>query len=74
MHKHVKTLEFHQIDGTQNEIHGITILSYPTIFLFRAFDKNDPITYKGQRTSSAMSNWLREQSGMRFSMPNEKEL
>lgn len=74
MHQHVKTLEFHQIDGSQNEIHGISIASYPTIFLFRAFDKNEPILYRGQRNSKVISTWLQEEAGMRFSMPDEREL
>ena len=75
MHQHVKSLEFHQIDGTENEIHGLSIKSYPTIFLFRAFDKNEPLVYKGERTSSVISSWLQEKAGMRFTMPSsDKEL
>lgn len=70
MHQHVKSLEFHQIDGTQNEIQGLSISSYPTIFLFRAFDKNEPLVYKGERTSTVISTWLQEKVGMRFTMPS----
>ena len=57
-----ENLKLVQIDSTKNEIPGIQIQGYPTLMLYRANDKKNPITYNGPRTLEEMEKFLKEQS------------
>ena len=43
----VSTLELLQMNGEMNEVQGLVVESYPSLFLFKALDKSTPVMYKG---------------------------
>lgn len=47
-----------KIDATLNELDGINLSGYPTLLLFRAGSKQQPIMYDGDRSESDMLIWL----------------
>ncbi|KEP67354.1 UNVERIFIED_CONTAM: thioredoxin, putative [Hammondia hammondi] len=48
-----------KIDATRNEVPGMKVAGYPTIFLFPHGKKNDPpLVYNGDRTVQDMLEWL----------------
>ncbi|OII71966.1 thioredoxin family protein [Cryptosporidium andersoni] len=54
----LKTLKIAKIDGSQNEIENIHILGYPSLMLYPANRKSDPIWYDGDRSVHNMISWL----------------
>ena len=46
----------YRIDGTKNDIAhaGVRIVGYPTLYLFPAQDKQNPIEYDGERSTEAL--------------------
>ncbi|KAH3663390.1 hypothetical protein OGAPHI_005380 [Ogataea philodendri] len=48
-----------KIDHTANDVSGIEITGYPTIFLYPA-DGSKPISYEGQRSLEALANFIQE--------------
>ena len=43
----VSTLELLQMNGEMNEVQGLVVESYPSLFLFKALDKSTPVMYTG---------------------------
>lgn len=65
--KHVKTLDIAQIDGTQNELEGQNIQSYPTILFFPGGPQKKHIKeYEGDRTVDDMVRFLKAQCHFSF--------
>lgn len=57
--RHVKTLEFAQIDATRNSVGDFEIEAYPTLLLFRAGpNKSEVLSYPGPRTPDKIKAWL----------------
>jgi len=54
-----------QVDATENDTPA-QIKGFPTIILYPAGDKSNPLTYSGERTESAMADWIRA-NGKTFS-------
>ena len=53
-----KRLKFVEIDATVNEIPGIIIEGYPTIYLYKRNDKSHPILYNGEDTYGDISKFI----------------
>ena len=53
-------LNFARIDGSKNEVDHpvVRVRGYPSIFLFPAFDKLNPIEYDGERTVSSFVQFI----------------
>eukprot|EP01022_Parablepharisma_sp_SALTPOND_P028592 TRINITY_DN71210_c1_g1_i1.p2 TRINITY_DN71210_c1_g1~~TRINITY_DN71210_c1_g1_i1.p2 ORF type:complete len:335 (-),score=31.48 TRINITY_DN71210_c1_g1_i1:1217-2221(-) len=69
--KNVKLVE---IDSTKNEIPGITIGGYPTLKLFKASDKKNPIQYDGPRTVEEMERFLKAHSSFNIGVKSDLQL
>lgn len=61
-----------KIDATLNELDGINLSGYPTLLLFRAGSKQQPLLYDGDRSESDMLIWLARNA--QHSKLNAKEL
>ena len=50
----------YRIDGTKNDIAhaGVRIVGYPTLYLFPAQDKQNPIEYDGERSTEALLEFI----------------
>lgn len=46
-----------RIDATRNEVDGVAIAGYPTLYLYRKGDK-EPLLYAGDRSTRDMLKWL----------------
>jgi len=49
-----------KIDATANDVAGVDVRGFPTIYLYPANDKTKPIQYSGDRTEKAMADWLKK--------------
>jgi len=47
-----------QVDATENDTPA-KIKGFPTLILYKAGDKQNPVTYDGERTETALATWLR---------------
>eukprot|EP00941_MAST-03F_sp_MAST-3F-sp1_P004959 g4959.t1 len=70
---HISSVVLAKMDGTSNEVHGLNVKTFPTVLLFRAFDKEEglqvEIPSSVERNSEAILNWLHKNSGMKFTKP-----
>ena len=50
----------YSVDGSKNEVShpAVKIMGYPTIYLFPAADKQNPIEYDGERTADAIIDFI----------------
>jgi len=48
-----------QVDATENDTPA-KIKGFPTLILYKAGDKSNPVTYEGERTETAIADWLRQ--------------
>ena len=55
-----KKLKLVEIDATANDIEGVNINSYPTLYLYPANKKRSPIKYEGGRTEDEMIKFISE--------------
>ncbi|CDI85701.1 thioredoxin, putative [Eimeria praecox] len=46
-----------RIDATRNEVDGVAVAGYPTLYLYRKGDK-EPLLYAGDRSTRDMLKWL----------------
>ena len=58
--KENKNIIVAEVDSTTNEIPGVSINSYPTIYFFPSNNKDKPIEYDGQRDITNMANFLKK--------------
>eukprot|EP00831_Metopus_contortus_P031266 TRINITY_DN25528_c0_g1_i4.p1 TRINITY_DN25528_c0_g1~~TRINITY_DN25528_c0_g1_i4.p1 ORF type:complete len:135 (+),score=26.06 TRINITY_DN25528_c0_g1_i4:116-520(+) len=58
----VPTVRFVEIDSTKNDIPNQQIRGYPTIKLFKAKDKANPIEYNQDRTVEKIVEFMKEHS------------
>jgi len=56
-----KFLKIAKINGGENDF-PVEVSGYPTIMLFRAGKKSDPLTYDGGRTASEIESWIYKNS------------
>jgi len=56
----VTTMLVAKIDATANDVEGIDIEGFPTIKLWRAGNKDDPLDYDGDRDVDSFLAWLEE--------------
>ena len=66
--KDVSTLEFFSMDGNGNEVLGLSVVEYPSIFLFAGFDKAEAKLFKGERVSSVVREWVHQNAARRFTL------
>ena len=63
----VSTLEMLQMDGETNEVQGLLVESYPSLFLFKALDKSTPVAYKGSFVGAEdIVEWALEHMSVKF--------
>jgi len=56
----VPSLLVAKIDATQNDVEGIDITGFPTVYLYRTGKKDQPLTYEGERDTASMVQWLKD--------------
>jgi len=49
-----------KLDATSNDFEGVVVKSFPTIYLFPAGSKSEPISYEGSRTVDAFVSFLNQ--------------
>lgn len=52
-----------KIDGTKNEVQGLVVEGYPTLYYYPKGDKKKPVHYNGKTTVKAMTNFLKKKLG-----------
>lgn len=58
--KHNPKLKLVEIDATKNDIEGVRVSSYPTLYLYQSGSKKSPKKYEGERTLEEMTKFLEE--------------
>merc|ERR1711959_763432 len=74
--RHCKKLEpvyrdVAKMDATANDVEGVDVEGFPTIKLWRADKKDDPLDYDGDRDVDSFITWLEEKAALPF---NKDEL
>jgi hypothetical protein len=54
-------------DGESNEVQGLVVTSYPSLFLFPALDKSRPLLYKGAFEMEPIVDWSLERVSVKYS-------
>mmetsp|Transcript_33351 Transcript_33351/g.72854 ORF Transcript_33351/g.72854 Transcript_33351/m.72854 type:complete len:488 (-) Transcript_33351:13-1476(-) len=65
----VETLTIAKIDATSNDVEGVDIEGFPTIKLWRGGNKDDPLSYDGERDVESLMSWLRSSVSFTFDGP-----
>lgn len=52
-----------KIDGTKNEVKGLVIDGYPSMYFYPKGKGKTPIHYNGKRTLKAMTNFIKKKLG-----------
>jgi len=50
-----------KMDATENDVDGLDIAGYPTIKLYKAGEKSNPVDYQGKRDKSDVIEWVKKQ-------------
>eukprot|EP00826_Nyctotherus_ovalis_P008133 TRINITY_DN1209_c0_g1_i10.p1 TRINITY_DN1209_c0_g1~~TRINITY_DN1209_c0_g1_i10.p1 ORF type:complete len:507 (+),score=189.63 TRINITY_DN1209_c0_g1_i10:48-1523(+) len=58
--KGYKKVRLVEIDATKNDIEGVKVNSYPTLYLYQAGKKKSPKKFEGNRTLEEMKKYLEE--------------
>lgn len=58
LNAHRDVLKFGVIDGSANEVHGLDVAGFPSLYLFRAGEKDDPVEYAEARKKKALLEFL----------------
>ena len=66
--KKVSSVTIAKMDGSLNEVEGLKIDNFPTIFLYKANDKGKPLMYEGEKDVKSLTQWMMEHSSIPFSM------
>jgi len=62
-----------KIDATANDINpNLGVRGFPTIKLFPANNKQNPIEYDGDRTKEDLTTFIQENAGIKFHQPKEE--
>jgi protein disulfide-isomerase A1 len=62
-----------KMDAVENEVDGVNIAGFPTVKLYKAGDKTNPIEYKGGRGKWEVYDWVKEQIDPTYQKPNRGE-
>lgn len=62
----VSTITIAKIDTTANDVEGVGVEDFPTIKLWRAGSKENPLDYNGDRDVDSLLAWLEEKATHRF--------
>jgi protein disulfide-isomerase A1 len=60
-----------EVDATKNDVEGVIIKSFPTIFFFPAGKKDEPIKYDKQRTKEDFIQFLKEKATNSIELPKQ---
>jgi protein disulfide-isomerase A1 len=72
--KHVESVVIAKIDATANDVNPtLQIRGFPTIKLFKANDKANPIDYEGDRSKADFLTFLEENVHVKFDAPTVKD-
>jgi len=58
---HRDVLKFGVIDGSNNEVHNFDVAGFPSLYLFKAGDKKEPVEYAERRTKKHLLQFLLEE-------------
>jgi len=61
--KDSKTVVIAKMDATANDVLGVNIQGFPTVMLFRAGNKDEPVDYQGDRDVESFVAFIQEQTG-----------
>lgn len=53
-------IELGEFDSTKNEVEGVSIKGYPTIYFYKKDKTLDPLTLDGGRTTEDIVSWLKD--------------
>jgi thioredoxin-like negative regulator of GroEL len=58
-----KRVHIARIDGSKNQqfMGKYQVKGFPTVLLFAVESKDEPVTYQGERTAEAVTEWLKTQ-------------
>eukprot|EP00002_Diphylleia_rotans_P036622 TRINITY_DN808_c0_g1_i1.p1 TRINITY_DN808_c0_g1~~TRINITY_DN808_c0_g1_i1.p1 ORF type:complete len:498 (-),score=115.39 TRINITY_DN808_c0_g1_i1:230-1723(-) len=59
-----------KIDATANDVAGIEVQGYPTLFYYSAKNKQTPVEYEGDRTLEDLLNFIKENASFDFTIPD----
>ncbi|QDZ20101.1 protein disulfide-isomerase [Chloropicon primus] len=66
--KKVSSVTVAKMDGSLNEVEGLKIENFPTLFLYKANDKGKPLKYEGEKDVKSLTQWMMEHSSIPFAM------
>jgi len=70
----VKSLVIAKINVPENDMpQGLNIRGFPTLMLFPAQDKGEPITYEGERSVASIARFVHEHASIPFEFPEEAQ-
>jgi hypothetical protein len=52
-----------KIDGTKNEVQGVVIEGFPTVYLYPKGENQKPIHYNGRNTLKSIKKFLKKKMG-----------
>jgi len=55
-----------RIDATKNDVEGVDVTGFPSLFLYRNGKKDQPLTYDGERDVTSIVQWLKDTGGLSF--------
>eukprot|EP01022_Parablepharisma_sp_SALTPOND_P024442 TRINITY_DN5409_c5_g1_i1.p1 TRINITY_DN5409_c5_g1~~TRINITY_DN5409_c5_g1_i1.p1 ORF type:complete len:505 (+),score=83.00 TRINITY_DN5409_c5_g1_i1:527-2041(+) len=64
-------LKLVDVDATKNDVEGLAIHSFPTIYFYPAGKKSSPVQYEGERTEEAITKFLQEKATNPIELPKK---
>ena len=58
-----------EIDATKNDVEGISVHSFPTVYLYQAGKKKTPLKFEGDRTEEGITKFLQEKCTNPIKLP-----
>ncbi|EGC29604.1 hypothetical protein DICPUDRAFT_58708 [Dictyostelium purpureum] len=73
--KDIKSVDIVKIDADSNDVpSSLEIKGYPTIMLFKAGDKENPVQYDGQRNNHMdFAEFIHDKAAIKFELPSNTE-
>jgi len=69
--KNNKKLKLVEIDATKNDVEGVSIHSFPTVYLYQSGKKSTPAKFEGDRTEEGITKFLQEKCTNPIELPKK---
>eukprot|EP00002_Diphylleia_rotans_P024883 TRINITY_DN4910_c0_g1_i1.p1 TRINITY_DN4910_c0_g1~~TRINITY_DN4910_c0_g1_i1.p1 ORF type:complete len:502 (-),score=114.96 TRINITY_DN4910_c0_g1_i1:409-1914(-) len=66
VYRHIQSLTIAKMDATANDVIGLNIEAYPTLFFYPANAKDSPIEYEGDRTIQDLIHFVEQHASIPF--------